>query len=94
MDQGTEHVLLAAIVAVPPTLAALASLLSSWRNRQAIRQLSKDVDGRLSELLAMERREGYYEGLSDGLRQGAQGPPAPPAGPRPPAPPSGTEGGA
>ena len=58
----SDAVVLALIASVPPTITAIASLLSSMKNANAIKSLHMDVNGRIGQLLEMNKKESRAAG--------------------------------
>ena len=63
----SEPVQIALIVAVAPTLLALASVVSSFRNSKKLEALHVDVNSRLSQLLAKTETSARAEGKAEGI---------------------------
>lgn len=67
----TDGVQIAVIVAVPPTIAALASLIISLRNGSKLSAVHFDMNGKLAALMAAhglaERAKGVAEGRQMGI---------------------------
>lgn len=63
----SEPVQIALIVAVAPTLLALASVVSSFRNSKKLEALHVDVNSRLSQLLAKTEISAHAEGKAEGI---------------------------
>jgi len=57
----TDTVTIALIAAVPGTLAAILGLL----NRSKLGAVSVQMDGRMSELLALTRKSSHAQGVKD-----------------------------
>jgi hypothetical protein len=55
----TDIVKVALITAVPSTIAAVVSIF----NRKKLEKVSDQVDGRLTELLALTRKSSHAEGV-------------------------------
>lgn len=72
IDWGT--IILALITGAPPTLLALATLISSIRNNAKTAKLASSVNGHMTTLLehtkALSKIEGKAEGKSEGLAEG------------------------
>ncbi len=54
--------LLAMIACVPPTITAVASLLASLRNHNSIKQLHKEINGRMGQLLETTKEAAHSAG--------------------------------
>jgi len=59
-------IIVAAIVAIPPTLTALAALRASKKNAVAIEQVHVSINSRMDELLAAATGEARAEGREAG----------------------------
>ena len=64
----TDLVKVALITAVPSTLAAIIGIF----NRTKLAAVSEQVDGRLTELLALTRKSSHAEGMKDEKARGDQ----------------------
>ena len=58
----TQIVTVAIIASIPPTIAALAALIVSNKNHQAVREVHLSLNSRLDQLLGMARAAGVIEG--------------------------------
>jgi len=62
----TEAVNIAMIVAIPPTLLALASLITTMRHREQDKadhaELHLQINSRMDELLKLTRKDSFREG--------------------------------
>ncbi len=58
----SEAVVVAAIVAIPPTVAAVAALIVSIRTHSATREVHLSVNSRMDELLRVTKTSGIAEG--------------------------------
>ena len=58
-------VVIAIIYAVPPTVAAICSALVSLRNGRKIKALHREVDGRLTQLIARTAEASRLQGAAD-----------------------------
>jgi len=62
----TEEIKIALIVAIPPTLLALASLITSMRHREQDKadhaELHLQINSRMDELLELTRKDSFREG--------------------------------
>ena len=65
----SEAVKVALIVSIAPTLAAVFSMVISIKNRSKLDQLSINIDGRLSELLAVSKRADHADGVVQGRQE-------------------------
>ncbi len=50
------------IVSIPPTITAVASLLASLRNHNSIKNLHKDINGRMGLLLETTKEAAHSAG--------------------------------
>lgn len=79
----SDAVLIALIVAIPPTIIAIANLLQARKNARVTRNYHRAVDGKMTKLLkataGAARAEGKLEALSP-----APPPPPPAPAPQPP----------
>lgn len=66
MSDTMATAIVAVLVAIPPTLAAIAAYLRSRTNTTEVRSLSSRVNGRLDELLELTRTASYAKGLAAG----------------------------
>jgi hypothetical protein len=63
----SETVIIACIVALPPTVAALAALVVSLKGNRKVDNLVVQVDGRLTQLLASVKTENQATGHAAGV---------------------------
>ena len=61
----TDAVEAALIVSVGPTLMGLASLVTSLRNSRKLNEVTKKVNGQLSEMVAIRTRADRAEGKEE-----------------------------
>lgn len=64
-----QIVLVAAIAATPPTIAALAAYRKGVKNSKALEAVHLSVDGRLQELLEATKKLGEIEGFQQAIKQ-------------------------
>ena len=57
-----DHIVIACLVAIPPTILAIASLIASLRNHDSIQRVQLSINGRLDELLIAEKKSSYEQG--------------------------------
>jgi hypothetical protein len=57
------------IVAIPPTILAVATLIASIRNGKKADDLHEKVNGRLQELLYKTREEAFAQGRLAGIAE-------------------------
>ncbi len=83
MSLNWNGIILAAIAAAPPTIAALAARKDARSAKKQSEKNGEDikvntdvtqttqilVNGRMEEMLKKEREKGYSDGLADGLKQ-------------------------
>jgi len=62
----TDTVVVAMIVAVPPTLTALAGAILGIINRQKIHEVHGEINSRMEELLALAKKSSHAEGVIEG----------------------------
>lgn len=69
-------ILLAIVAGIPAMLVALATLITAIKNKNAVVELAKSVDGHMTNLLAQvkltSKLEGKTEGLAEGIVKGAE----------------------
>lgn len=63
----TESLQIALIVSIAPTIAGIASVITSLRNRKKLDHVHADLNGRLAELLKVARAEARAEGRAEGV---------------------------
>ncbi len=68
----TESVQIALIVAVPPTLVAVAALVSSLKNSSKLQALHIDLNSRLTQLMEASAKSERAMGHAAGLEEGRQ----------------------
>ena len=67
----SEPVIVAMLVAIPPTLVAMAALIASLRNGKKTDAIHVLMNSRLDELLAATRRSSHAEGVADEVKRSA-----------------------
>ncbi len=65
----SDPVIVGVIAAIPATLLGLAALITAIRGNRKADALAVSVDGRLSELLAANKRESEAIGRAAGVEQ-------------------------
>jgi len=65
----SEPVLIAVIVAMPPTLTGLVGLIVSLVNRKKIDVLHLQINNRMSELLTLAHSQGHSEGVASEIER-------------------------
>ncbi len=58
----SEAVAVALIVAIPPTLAAVAALIVSTKNRAETKEVHLSLNSRLDQLIKVTRSDAIHEG--------------------------------
>jgi hypothetical protein len=66
----SDAVIIALIVAIPPTLTALVSLIVSLRNGRAIHQVHVATNSKMDQLLSVTGASEKAKGVKEGLAQG------------------------
>ena len=69
----TEGVQVALIVAIPPTVASLASVIVSLITHQKVEIVRKEANGMKSELVALTRKDAHAKGMSDQRQRDKKG---------------------
>jgi hypothetical protein len=64
----TDALLIAAIAAVPATIAALAAWFKAAAAHEAIKAVHVEVNSRLTELLRVGKQLAHLEGIAEGKR--------------------------
>lgn len=72
MDQNTERFLIALVTAIPPTLMALAALVSSIRNGRRTESVRAELNGKLTAMIAAREQAAYVRGQTDALAAAAR----------------------
>ncbi len=67
----TDAVAVALVVAVPPTLLAVATLVASIKNGQKADAIHVLMNSRLDELLAATRISSHAQGVADEVKRSA-----------------------
>jgi hypothetical protein len=62
----SDIVIVAIIVAIPPTLTALAGVFVSMRNSRKLEEVQKSTDGKMEKLLALTGSANKAEGVLQG----------------------------
>ena len=65
----TEHILVAIIISLPPTIAAVAGLWKMSRIAQAIYSVHVELNGRLTQWIAATQAAAHAAGMKDQLEK-------------------------
>lgn len=63
-----ETIIIAAMAATPPTIAALAAYRKGIKNSRALEKVHLSIDGRLHELLDATKKLGQIEGYREAIK--------------------------
>lgn len=65
----SDPVTIALIVAVPPTLMALAAVIVALKNLKKTADLTIHVNSRMDQLIAAKSAQGHSEGKAEGIAE-------------------------
>ena len=69
MNIDLTQIIVAIIVAIPPTLVAILALIQGMKNGRATEEIHLSVNSRMDELLAVTKGESHAEGLAQGRKE-------------------------
>lgn len=61
----SDAVLVGIVAATPPTLLALAALVTAFRNGRAVKEVHLAVNSRLDDLVKLTRKDAHAEGVKE-----------------------------
>lgn len=67
MSDDWRVLALGLIAAMPPTVAAVASMLVAIRSRKSISELHLQINSRMDEFMTLIRKEARAEGRAEGV---------------------------
>ncbi len=70
----SDLVLVALIMAIPPTLASLASVVMAWKTGKKVEEVHKATNGMKDALIASATREGHAAGVLSEHARNSNGP--------------------
>lgn len=64
----SDPLMIALVVSIPPTIASIAALVSSIKNRRKLDNLHGDINSRLTELVEHAKAAAHALGHAEGMK--------------------------